>query len=479
MRKLILIILFLLTSLHSQEAFKIKYNKIEAKKIELSTEHFTDLLDWSLSLRQRTIYFFKEYKLQKEKNKPLTGQQILSLQYGIKEHYKLRQELYLLLDSFRPFLESENLGLVNEANKLKIQMLAYSIAITLYDNYEICLSGLASESELRRLVDKENPSLAIAEKSLTRIMKSYHSSPQRRKMRALKEEIVGHKIYLDELASEDTQLAFLQELIEQSPADKVINDSNTLFDYGSYFKVIKRKSFDSFSKVGSKSSHGFSKIFGNTMGLVQTRHGKLYQKFKAEQEIRKQLKPLDILLEKTPFRLTDKIIPGYYGHVAIWLGTEAELKALELWDHPMVKPHQEAIREGKSVLEALRHGVVLNDLAQFMDIDDFASLRHKDLKPSASKETLLRCFQQIGKEYDFNFDVETLDKIVCSEIVYHTFIDLNWPTEKTLGRSTISPDNVANKALKQEKLKPVILYIDGQACQHKIQDRFTQLLEED
>ena len=30
----------------------------------------------------------------------------------------------------------------------------------------------------------------------------------------------------------------------------------------------------------------------------------------------------DILLEKTPFRLTDKLIPGYWGHAAVWIGGE-------------------------------------------------------------------------------------------------------------------------------------------------------------
>ena len=28
----------------------------------------------------------------------------------------------------------------------------------------------------------------------------------------------------------------------------------------------------------------------------------------------------DILLEKTPFRLTDKMIPRYWGHATIWTG---------------------------------------------------------------------------------------------------------------------------------------------------------------
>ena len=49
---------------------------------------------------------------------------------------------------------------------------------------------------------------------------------------------------------------------------------------------------------------------------------------------------------------------------------------------------------------------------------------------------------QIGKDYDFNFDVETLDKIVCSELIYLVFGNVVWPTKYQLMRNTISPDNV-------------------------------------
>ena len=46
------------------------------------------------------------------------------------------------------------------------------------------------------------------------------------------------------------------------------------------------------------------------------------------------LRPLDILLEKTPFRRTDMFIPGHFGHVAIRTGAEAELRAIGAWDDP-------------------------------------------------------------------------------------------------------------------------------------------------
>ena len=56
--------------------------------------------------------------------------------------------------------------------------------------------------------------------------------------------------------------------------------------------------------------------------------------------------------------------------------------------------------------------------------------------------------------------IET-DKIVCSELIYTVYIEIDWPTEKSLGRYTISPDNVAEKTLNGGPLKLVTFYHDG------------------
>ena len=66
------------------------------------------------------------------------------------------------------------------------------------------------------------------------------------------------------------------------------------------------------------------------------------------------------------------------------------------------------------------------------------------------------------KKYDFNFDVDTTDKIVCSELAYVSFPSIDWPTAKTLGRYSISPDNVAQLAWNNVPLQLVIFYHDGQ-----------------
>ena len=71
-------------------------------------------------------------------------------------------------------------------------------------------------------------------------------------------------------------------------------------------------------------------------------------------------------------------------------------------------------------------------------------------------------FRQLGKEYDFNFDVNTTEKIVCSELAYVCFPQIDWPTEKTAGRHTISPDNIANLCWNGIPLQLITFYHDGE-----------------
>ena len=193
------------------------------------------------------------------------------------------------------------------------------------------------------------------------------------------------------------------------------------------------------------------------------------------------LQPGDILLEKTPFRLTDRFIPGHFGHVAIWIGDQEELHALGLWDDPLVQQHGKAISEGpaRNIVEALRSGVQLNSLEHFLNVDDVAVLRPVTLSLEDKREALRLALRQVGKAYDFNFDVNTTEKIVCSELAYVSFPTITWPTEQTLGRHTISPDHVARLAFSGTPLRLVTFYHDGSRLPPESQlPLFKQLMPE-
>jgi len=207
--------------------------------------------------------------------------------------------------------------------------------------------------------------------------------------------------------------------------------------------------------------HHLSGAFGNFAGSIRWRKGWLDNNPTLNNEIASKLIPFDMITERTPFALTDKFIPGNFGHNAIWLGTKDQLQALGLWEHPSVKPIQRQIEQGMSILETDRKGTHLKDIAEFMKIDEFAIMRNKDLYSSPEKmENLLEVgIAQLGKTYDFNFDVETTDRLVCSELLYQSFGDIKWPTEYIAGRNTISPDNVTKLMYYENAPNKLIYYV--------------------
>jgi hypothetical protein len=133
-------------------------------------------------------------------------------------------------------------------------------------------------------------------------------------------KVIDNSYITGELKNKNINLAEDDEELDQSD---VFHRLLELFKH-------KKKRSDFFHVSGMKIMHVLSKAFGNTAGRFQSRNGLLKDRADVIADLKATLKPLDVLLEKTPFRLTDHFIPGYYGHNAIWLGTEDELKSLGL-----------------------------------------------------------------------------------------------------------------------------------------------------
>ncbi len=381
--------------------------------------------------------------------------------------------------------------------------LGLASAFILYDNYTLVISQFSHLKKLSRIINKDNSKIEnfLKEvedqysdfgnyKSMVRTVETYDKMIA--KMNTMSIPVSSFEKFVD---------ATIQSSYLYSKRNEI--NSKTFWEAkkAQIWKSIKDRLNYKTSKVTSK----LSKAFGNSVGLVATRKGKMIDmdsnRFSSlVKNIKSQLRPMDILLEKTPFRLTDKFIPGHWGHVAVWIGTETELKSMidsegnSLWSS-LNPEFQKDILNGKNIIEALRPGVQVNSLEHFLNVDDLAVVRPNFMPKLGSqayieklKYYLVRANEQYGKDYDFNFDVETDKTIVCSEIAYVIFTDkeLIWPLDKAVGRYTISPDHVAEKAVSSVSSKtnfsftPVVLYHDGKKVESsKIQRVFERLLEED
>ena len=149
-------------------------------------------------------------------------------------------------------------------------------------------------------------------------------------------------------------------------------------------------------------------------------------------------------------------------HAAIWVGSEAELRVLGSWDHPVVRPYQDDIRSGRRVVEALRPGVALNSLEHFLNVDDLAVLRDQRPMSVPKADAVVQALREVGKRYDFTYDLQTRDRLGCAELVYHAYGDVDWPSRRDFGRLAIAPDHIAARAVGDAPLEIIALYVDGE-----------------
>ena len=376
---------------------------------------------------------------------------------------------------------------------IKKVKLGLTFALLLYDNYLVAVAPFEEHNKLRYIINESGIDPEV-EGYLRVVSESY---TDRKKMQRLIKAIEFiSKIEQwesdhpkSDLVQSDPDNQYLNMMIYGSPSYAEIRKNSSLETKSMFsinrINIFKNKIEDNIRLISSDATNQVSKMFGNAAGIIVARRGKLDELPKEKQsEIIANLQPLDILLEKAPFRLTDYLIPGYWSHVALWSGTEEELSKLGVWDelpaiyneaketyHYSGPDFQDAIRNGHMVIEALRPGVQINTLQHFLNIDDLGVIRYNDLTLENKRSYLLNAFAQIGKSYDFNFDVESKNEIVCSELIYVSFDDLDWNTTKTVGRYTISPDNVAQN-LAYDSFDAIILYLDGVEVADKINEIF-------
>jgi uncharacterized protein YycO len=436
-----------------------------ASSLKKEVGEFRTLAERALSLRAETIKVAKQIRDKEEQGKPLTGEDLDLLNQGIVQHLSLRQELLAVAEAHECWLDGSDRELtalgISPETRVKGVMLSLSSALVLYDNYLMAVSLFEGDSKLRRLLNERDPGYAVNSAALAKVTLHYDSVTNRQRVRKAMKFYEKESKRQRKSLEASPEMGYVSALIDQSPSYTMVRKWSPFYMVGRKLGFFGAVTTDTLTGMEREGMNLFSMVFGNAVGLVETRKGKLYDRKEVLADVRGTLKAGDILLEKTPFRLTDKLIPGYWGHAAVWIGTEEELKELGIWNNPVVARYHDEIRQGRLVVEALRSGVEMNSLEHFFNIDSFGALRKPELSRESRARTVIQALRQVGKPYDFNFDVESKERVYCSKLVYLSYSGVEWPTKKSLGRTTFTPDDVAIKAAKEGTLQLVTFYHDG------------------
>ena len=198
---------------------------------------------------------------------------------------------------------------------------------------------------------------------------------------------------------------------------------------------------------------------GGVLGNISWRDGHLKSRQSARTAILASLEPLDIIMVSSKGRTSGRVIPGLFGHAAIYLGTQSELQDLGVWTSNAVKPHAADIRNGMVFIEADQKGVHLSPPSVTLNTDRVAILRPQ-LRTIGQKRAAARgYFRAVGSDFDFLFDVDSPDCTFCTELIHRVMPVLDLPIQSIYGVRTIMPDRVVVAALRGEVPLKLIAYI--------------------
>ncbi len=454
----------------------VRLSAYHSTRMDREIAAFQTLAEQALALRADAISFLKFLEEKDAAGEPLSGGDLRGLNAGGAELLRQREALWEIATRYECWLDDP---IPQDPARARLQAkgigMSLAASLTLYDNYVTAVGLYQANGFLRTHFNRGDVGFGLPPGELRKISLSFNSAINRARVRRGLEwyETFGGSLH----STGDDDARYIGTLIDQSPSYNMVRKIQPLNYAQNLMGFFGDLSVDTLASLQNEGVNFSSMMFGNTVGLIESRRGKLDGETAVLDEVANTLRAGDILLEKTPFRLTDSFIPGHWGHAAVWVGNEQELRALGIWSHPVVRQYHKQIRRGRGVVEALRSGVEINSLQHFMNIDDLAVLRNASLDEQQRADVIVQALRQVGKDYDFNFDTQSTDRIVCSELVYHAYGTMQWPTERQLGRYTVSPDNIAVLATDDGPLEVMLLYHDGKAIDSDPRASFANLLQ--
>lgn len=219
--------------------------------------------------------------------------------------------------------------------------------------------------------------------------------------------------------------------------------------------------------------------------------------------MRAVLEPGDILFERREWYLSNIGLPGFWPHVALYVGTPEERRAYFKNDRNLCRWFKEQGEEGcdieallqkrspeayrnsvapqeqahhPRVIEAISEGVSFTTLEHSAACDSLAVLRPR-LSKTEKALAVLRAFDYYGRPYDFNFDFLTDASLVCSELIYKSYESSNegsglaLPIVDMMGRKLTPPNEIVrqfseNYATAKQQMD-LVCFLDGNEAMQK------------
>lgn len=215
----------------------------------------------------------------------------------------------------------------------------------------------------------------------------------------------------------------------------------------------------------------------------------------------KVLEPGDLLYSRHEWFVSNLGLPGFWSHAALYIGTVKERAAffddsdVKAWVkeqgvnggfEDLLKSKAPKAYDGSQipdggehmprVEEAVSAGVIYSSMERFASADSLSALRPRLSKVEKAR-AILRAFGYAGRPYDFNFDFQSDDALVCSELVFKSyepakgFRGMTFPLQSMVGRVVSSPNGMVQQFDSQygtpEQQSDLVIFLDGYEKENK------------
>jgi hypothetical protein len=198
-------------------------------------------------------------------------------------------------------------------------------------------------------------------------------------------------------------------------------------------------------------------------------------------EVVKLLQPGDVLVVRKDYAITNYFLPGHWPHVALYLGTAADLTAHGIEGDPRVGPRLPQLTgatprtavlasddgnawateaEHPCVLEAMKDGVRIRSVNSPFSSDSVVIIRPL-LESCHVGAALAQALMHEGKAYDFDFDFCASHRLVCTEVVYRAYegvAGVQFNLHRHAGRFALAAGDLLRMALDRQHFEIIAVY---------------------
>ena len=367
----------------------------------------------------------------------------------------LRESLWEIIDEVHE-QAAININDIKTDDEYRLFIIGFTAACQVVRLDRLLLDRVAAHTFIQRKLNEEIPENNVEPKQYTAIFEAFVNVGN------------AHKI-LQAIRFLDRKRRKIGNLLDDEWVGCFVRG---LPKYRSYLDEHKRnyfkRSIDYFqhalrrrgARIKQQSQFRFLEVSGRVLSECVNKTNKLVTD-EVREQLRGYLKPGDVFITRHNYALTNLFFPGFWPHSSMYIGNESERDALGI----EVPIHIREKWRGKvCTFEALKDGVLLRSLEQTLAVDGFVVVR-----PTVSQTGIKRAIERVlvheGKKYNFDFDFFRSDRLVCTELIYRAYDEIEHmkiELKERAGRPTLSAEDLCDLAIDTDMFDAIAIFgVDG------------------